>query len=146
MNTVSNYSFWESRSGITLRWLGVLPCSIFGSIIACVATVILCLIGDILDGSFWIYWNHPETIYFEHFFTPFITSAVFSIAFVFIGGFIAPKFKRQVAFVLAILIVIPFSIMGFFAIVSHEWKFLAQCVVGIIAAAGSAFSGEFDNL
>ena len=142
MNDIRQDNFWESKFGQVLRWLGILPCSLIGSILVCIIVIAMCLFGDIIDGSFWIYWNHPEMIYYEHFLTPFIVYGMFSIFFVKIGSCIAPRFPRQIAFVLAILIVMLFGIIGFIAVLASEWRFMIQCIVGIIAAAVTAFVTE----
>ena len=98
-------SFWETKTGQVLRWIGVLPCSILGTVIVSLIVLAICLIGDLLDGSFWMYLKHPESIYIEHFFTPFIISAVFGGCFVHIGTSVAPVYKKAISYVLALLVV-----------------------------------------
>lgn len=130
----------SSSTAITiLRWIGVLPGALIGSLILAVLVCVMCLIGDILDGSFWLYLKHPEVISIEHFFTPFIVAAVFCGTFVHIGANIAPDFKKQIAFALSILLIIPFGLLAFFAVSLHEWKLLAQFVLGIVVAAIVAY-------
>lgn len=123
-----------------LRWIGILPCALIGSILATSLVIIMCLIGDIFDGSLWTYLKHPEIFYFEHFFTPFITTAVFSGTFVYLGVRTAPKSKRLIAYALSIIIIIFLGIVSFIAILSHEWKLLIQCVVGVIVAGIVAYN------
>lgn len=128
-----------------LRWLSVLPCALLGSIFTAVLVAFMCLIGDIFDGSFWLYIKHPEFFYYEHFFTPFITTAVLSGTFVYFGGSVAPNFKRQIAFALSIVVIILLGVFAVFAVLSHEWKILFQSIIGIVVAAVVAYGWPSDR-
>lgn len=129
-----------------LRWIGLLPCAIIGATLVDILVVTFCLLGDVFDGSFWLYLKHPDIIYLEHFFTPFIITAVFCGTFIYIGGYIAPKFKKLTIFILSILIIIPLVIMGFIAVIAHEWKFMTQCLFGVIVSAAIAYNWPPDQI
>lgn len=129
-----------------LYWIAFLPCAIIGSVLAAVLVGLLCLIGDIFDGSFWIYIKNPEIFYLEHFFTPFITTAVLCGMFVFIGSSIVPKFKRQIGYALSIIVAIIFGILAFFGVLTHEWKIFAQSLLGIVVAAVVSYSGDYEKV
>ena len=136
-------SFWETKAGQTLRWLGVLPCSILGAATLGLLVLAICLIGDLLDGSFWIYLKEPQIISVEHFFTPFIISAVIGGSFVYIGTNAAPAYKKAVSYVLALLIACIFGFTGIIALLTHQWQGVVQSIVAIASSGAVSFYGLY---
>lgn len=137
-------SFWETKTGHVIRWLGVLPCSILGAAIVVLFMFALCLIGDLLDGSFWIYLKEPQIIFYEHFFTPFVLSAALGGSFVYIGVSVSPVHKKAVSLVLALLIACIFGFIGIIALIAHEWRGVVQTVITIASAGIVAFYAPND--
>lgn len=91
----------SSKAMISLRWLGLLPGALIGSLILVVLIGSMFLIGDFFDGSLWLFIEYPQILYVEHFFTPFVITGVFCGSFVYLGANIAPKFKKTVAYALS---------------------------------------------
>lgn len=132
--------FWETTAGLIFRWIGFIPCGILSAVVAVIACTLMCLIGDILDGSFWgVYWNNPQLIYVECFFVPFINAAIFGATTVYVGALVAPS-KIISSLVLFALVVIIFGILGALCLVVDGWKGAVQSLIAIVVAGITCYS------
>lgn len=137
-NANQNKSFWESNAGYILRWLGFIPGATVSSGVIVLISALLFFFSDLLDGSIWLHFRHPETTFIDYFFFPFICSVLFGCSFVFIGSIIAPK-QKVASLVLSIIVAIFFGIMAFLNCISHEWKLAIQNIIAIISGATTCY-------
>lgn len=123
---------------IWLRWIGILPASV-----ACyfLAYALVKLI-DLLRGKY-----DEGSDSFVHLFIPAIASGMAAYYFVFVGTHLAPFYKKIVAQILMIIVVL-ISGMGAFLLIAYQFKWdLLLETLGQIAGAVVAFnqSKELEN-
>lgn len=128
--------FWESKCGLILRWIGVLPGAFIVTLLAVFIASCAVLLGDILENPQWLL--HPEYIIDgsnESYLIPVLRGA----AFVYSGSYIAPQGKKGTSLFLFGLIGVFFGILGFLSIVNREWELFIRCLITIISGGATCY-------
>lgn len=127
---------WQSA----LRWVALLPAAIAGSLLASVVVRLLNWI------SMWLTGMNPDG-FLSKLWMDVVSSALIGVAFVYIGGRVAPKNRKEVGYVLTVVVILVAGFLAFPAVAQHNWWALLGCIAMAAGGAGVAYSlasGELD--
>ena len=129
---VSPMPVWKQ----TLLWIAVLPGALLGSTVVFLGARLIMW----LSSSFY----YDDSL-FHFIFREIFTNGICGAAFVYCGGYIAPRCKITVVITLAAITLFISSVSFFMAIAGHDWMHLlgtASLIAGAIVTAVSVAKGK----
>lgn len=140
-------AFFDSGVGGVLRWAAFLPASI-------IAYILCTLVVALILYIFWMPMYYEETV-FTFTLRYLLANGVGGFSFVFVGCYIAPKYKKSISVILAGIFIF-FSIMIIalglnLGIVFEEgsfegWKDILGALASITGASYACWGHLYDNL
>lgn len=114
-----------------LRWAGVLPAAIIAPSLACLLFTVVILIGDVLSGDLWMFFEAPLLFQLEHIPTTLICYGIYGYLMITVGIAVAPSHKKIVALSLFAINAI---LHGFFIIMSLIFLKFSECWIAVIGS------------
>ncbi|MGI0105660.1 hypothetical protein [Salinimicrobium sp. WS361] len=109
-----------------LKWIGVLPASIFAYMVANLLSVLVIRFLELFDYSN----EMPVTLYLS-----FLGPGFAAALAIYSGVLLAPSFKKEVSIVLTLIFCIVFSISIFIGVFFNgDWKSTLPAVAGILGS------------
>ena len=112
-----------------LRWIALLPAAVVGALVAYnLSKWMQQAMENFYVGSLTIFGINVSRLFIE-----LVASAFMGIAFVYIGAFVAPKYKRVVAIVFAVIMAIIALVSLYFAFFVNPTSNLQDNIMYVIA-------------
>jgi hypothetical protein len=140
METVKVATPGDSAAQHVFRWIAFLPGALIAAFLAGAGFRIVSWVGNFLSGM-------SNEGFLNRLWVEVIANVVTGGVLVYIGARIAPSNRRNVAYLLTVLVILLAGFAAFPAIARHRWWDLVGCIATAVGASGVAYSvseGEVD--